>query len=107
MDIRYIVQEGIWSPRENAYVYRDVAEVMNDRAEARRIALTYPAARVLKCTIMHEHGSRTGPEGRVSEPQPRGHTCGCGHTWSDHIRTASGAWACCCDGCACRDGVRS
>ena len=65
MDIRYIVQEGIFSPRENAYVYRDVAEVMNDRAEARRIALTYPAARVLKCTIMHEHGSRTGPEGRV------------------------------------------
>ena len=35
MDIRYIVQEGILSPRDNAYVYRDVAEFVNERAEAR------------------------------------------------------------------------
>jgi hypothetical protein len=31
--------------------------------------------------------------------------CDCGHPWSQHVKTANGAYACKCFGCGCRDAV--
>jgi ribosomal protein L37AE/L43A len=100
MEHTYIVQKGIWSPREGMRVWRSVAEFENSRRAAERCATGYPAARILRADMIHEHTEDKRVNG------PHGHTCGCGHTWSDHIRTASGAWSCRYHGCGCRDVVR-